>query len=184
MMRRLSQVLLMAGAMVLTLSSIASAQLNVGYMDIGPAISIGGIGDAGIAYGARFETVFTSLPNLGGGTLGIEASIDHYSYNYNGLCNDCGFSYTPIGATVNYHFKLDSMQWDPYIGLGLGDYIVSTPGYCSSLGINCGYNSGIYAIGRAGIRYKLTDTWAAKLEVGSGAGSLQFSLNYIINKGR
>jgi hypothetical protein len=180
MIRRLTQVLVMAGAMVVTVSSMASAQLPTGYMDIGPALSVGGIGDAGIAYGARFETVFTSLPDLGGGTLGIEASVDHYSYNFNSVCSDCGFSYTPIGATVNYHVKLDTMQWDPYIGLGLGDYIVSHP----SCAFCTGFNSGIYVIGRAGLRYRFSDSWAAKLEVGSGAGSLQFSLNWILNKGK
>jgi hypothetical protein len=140
---------------------------GVGYTDIGPVIGLGGIGDAGLSIGGRFEHGFKPLPDLGDGVLGIQAGFDWYSYDL-GVFGS--ISYIPIGVTANYHFKMDNAKFDPFLGLGLGYYIVSTPS-CGTFG--CGsYNSGIYFIGRAGARYFMNPNIALYADAGTGAGAL------------
>jgi hypothetical protein len=144
----------------------AGGAFGVGYTDLGPVIGLGGIGEAGISLGGRFETGFKALPDMGDGVLGISAGFDWYSYDLGAFGS---ISYIPIGVTANYHFKLENLQWDPFLGLGLGYYIVSAP---SCGGFRCAYNSGIYFIGRAGIRYFLNPALALYADAGTGAGAL------------
>src|ERR1700681_3838484 len=129
-MRRVISGVGMAVVLMLAAAPMASAQANtgfgVGYFDVGPVVGIGGVGSASVSIGGRAEYGFKALPDLGNGVLSFAASVDHYSYNDFGF----GFSYTPIGATVNYHFHLDNRQLDPFFGVGLGDYIVTTPANC------------------------------------------------------
>jgi hypothetical protein len=173
-MRRVMRAISMAGVLILAGASMARAQSNegfgAGYLDVGPVIGIGGVGSASISYGGRFEYGIEQLPSLGNGILSVAASVDHYSYN----SFNFGFSYTPIGATVNYHFHLDNRQLDPFVGVGLGDYIVTTPSNCPG----CSFNSGIYFIGRAGLRYFVAPSLALYADVGSGAGSLHIGVMF------
>jgi outer membrane protein with beta-barrel domain len=142
-------------------SSGPTTGFALGYTDIGPVVGLGGIGEAGLSLGGRFETAFKKLDN--GAVIGISAGFDWYSYD-DGVYS---WTYTPISATANYHFKLDNKKWDPFLGLGLGYYIVSSPsGFAGS------YNSGIYFVGRAGIRYFATDKLALYADAGAGAGAL------------
>ena len=147
---------------------------GVGYTDVGPVIGLGGIGDAGISFGGRFEHGFKALPDMGDGVIGISAGFDWYSYD---LGTFGSISYIPIGVTANYHFKLDNAKFDPFLGLGLGYYIVSAPS-CGAF--SCGYNSGIYFIGRAGIRYFMTESIALYADAGSGAGALHLGAMFKI----
>jgi hypothetical protein len=135
-----------------------------GYTDIGPVLGIGGIGSAGVSIGGRFEHAIEPLPSLADGVLSVALSFDHYYYSAFGG----NFSYTPIAATLNYHFRLDQRQWDPFVGLGLGDYIVSAPPGCQG----CAFNSGVYLVGHLGLRYFWTPKLAVYGDVGSGAGAL------------
>jgi hypothetical protein len=156
----------------------AQAGFGPGTTDLGPAIGLGGIGDAGISIGGRFEHGIKTLPSLKDGVLSVAASVDHYSFD-SGICNGCGFSFTPIGVTVNYHFHLDNQQWDPFIGLGLGDLIFSEPAACSG---HCGQNSGIYFIGRLGVRYYLQSKLALYADLGAGEGALHVGVMWKISK--
>jgi len=169
-MRRMTRVIGLAGAVALAMASAVQAQgaaqvggFGVGYADIGPVIGLGGIGDAGISLGGRFETGFKALPEMGDGVLGISVGFDWYSYDFAGY----SWTYTPISATANYHFKLENKKWDPFLGAGLGYYIVSAPS-----GFGGSYNSGIYFIGRAGIRYFMSSSLALYADAGAGAGAL------------
>jgi len=165
------------GAVVLALSvagaSGASAQttgFTDHYFDVGPVIGIGSIGSAGISYGGRAEFGFKQLPNLGNGVLSIGLSVDHYSYNAFAY----GFSYTPFSGSVNYHFHLMNAQIDPFVGIGLGDYFVSTPSNCNL----CSYNSGVYFIAHGGLRYFMTPNLALYGDVGSGTGALHVGVMF------
>ncbi|MEO7189697.1 MAG: hypothetical protein ABI051_01425 [Vicinamibacterales bacterium] len=161
-------------------AAAADEGFTVGYTDIGPVIGLGGIGDAGVSIGARFEHGFKQLPDLGNGILGIEASFDHYSYDYVGGGN--GFSFTPIGVTVNYHFQLDNKKWDPFVGLGLGDYFVTKPDVCKAAGVSCSFNSGVYVIGRLGVRYFYRPNMAFYGDVGAGAGALHVGVMFNLKR--
>jgi hypothetical protein len=149
----------------------AAGGVGVGYMDLGPVLGLGGIGSASLAFGGRFETIFKSLPDMGNGLLGIEVGADWYSYSQ--FYGD--FSFIAIGATANYHFNVDNKKIDPFIGLGLGDLVASAPSVCGGA---CNYNSGIYLIGRAGIRYFFSDNMAGYADVGSGYGVLHVGLTF------
>jgi hypothetical protein len=204
-MRRMTGVVGVAGVIALVMGSAASAQtagvsasssapkrvapraaqgssdvsgFGMGYTDIGPVLGLGGIGDAGISLGGRFEHAIKDLPDMGKGILGLMVGVDWYSYDLGAFGS---ISYIPIGVTANYHFHMDNKKFDPFVGLGLGYYIVSAP----DCGIyDCGYNSGIYFIGRAGARYFLSEKMALYGDVGSGAGALHVGVTFKMAGGK
>ena len=147
-----------------------------GYMDVGPTIGIGGIGSAGLAIGGRFERGFKRLPDLGDGVLGIEASIDTWNYGDRFGGTDFDFRYINIGVTANYHFQVkNNPKVDPFLGLGLGNASVSTD-YAGD------FSSGIYFIGRAGIRYFYKPRLALYADAGAGASSINLGVTFGIGK--
>jgi len=143
-----------------------------GYFDLGPVVGLGSIGGAGVSIGGRAEYGFKRVPSLHNGVFSVEASVDHYSY---GLGEFGNLSFTPISGTINYHFRLDNRKLDPFVGAGIGDYIVSVPNLC---GIGCGYNSGVYIIVHGGFRYFVKPSFALYGDVGSGAGSLHVGVMF------
>ena len=145
----------------------ASAQFALGYTDIGAVIGLGGIGSAGIAFGGRFEKALRAAPEgLGNGVLGIQVGADYWGWS-DGFYK---YSYTPVGATVNYHFNLENDRIDPFLGAGLG-YTILSCDYSGPGGDFCP-NSGIYFIGKAGARYFLSSNLALYADVGAGAATL------------
>jgi hypothetical protein len=175
MMRRVTQILVAAGVMMLAVVPTARAQgsFDVGTTDVGPVVGFGGI-SGGTAIGGRAEFAIKELPDLNNGILSIAVGLDHYSYDCGGGFASCNVSTTPIGATVNYHFRLDSKQWDPFIGIGLGDTIVS----CSVAGFSCG-GSSVYFIGRIGVRYYISRL-ALYADTGTGEGALHVGVMFKI----
>ncbi len=171
-----------AAAMTLLTAFSAGAQatsttgpgFNVGSTDIGPTIGLGGIGAASFAIGGRFERGIKALPEMNNGVLGIGISADWYNYNESFIGTDYDFTYIPIAATANYHFALENKKLDPFIGLGLGYLIVNTP-YSGS------YNSGIYFVGRLGLRYFLTQSMAFYTDVGAGAAAINVGLTWRVS---
>lgn len=169
-------------SLALGLAVAGSAQAQAyknGYTDIGPTVGLGGLSGASLAIGGRFEHAFKQLPDMGNGVLGIMISADwwHYSNRYFG--SDYGFTYIPIGGTVNYHFNVKSNQKiDPFIGLGLGYQIVSTP----YDGVYDG--SALYFIGRLGARYFLNSKMALYGDVGAGAAVLNAGITFGMGGGK
>ena len=148
-----------------------SSAFSVGYTDVGPTLGLGGLGSAGISFGGRFERGLKALPDLGNGVLGFQVSVDYYSYNNRFGGTDYGFSFIPIGATANYHFALENKKVDPFIGAGLG-FLVTNTSYVGS------YNSGLYFIGRAGVRYFWKPNMALYADLGAGAATLNAGLMF------
>jgi hypothetical protein len=189
-MRRLTSVVRVVGVVGLLVgAATASAQppragasttseegFTAHYVDVGPVIGLGQVGAASVSFGGRFEFAFKQVPQWANGILTIGAGVDHYSYDYSIPGFSYGFSYTPIGVTVNYHYPLMNRKLDPFAGVGLGDYIVTTPFNC----FGCSYNSGVYPIFRAGIRYFLQPNLAAYADAGSGAGALHVGIMFKI----
>ena len=128
-----------------------------------------------VSIGGRFEYAFLQLPNFPNGILSIAGAVDHYSYDLSVPGFNYGFSYTPIGATVNFHYRLENnLKLDPFAGFGLGNYIVTTPANCAG----CSYNSGVFPIVRVGIRYFWQPNFALYADAGSGAGALHLGLMF------
>ena len=184
MIRKVLTTLAVAAAVVLApQNSSAQEGFTTTYTDIGATIGLGGIGDASFAFGGRFEKAIKTLPDLGDGILGIQASFDYYHWDEHfsgvGFNYDWDYTYMPIGVTANYHFDLENNKIDPFLGAGLGYSIVS----CDLSGTfngDCGYNSAIYFIGRAGIRYFL-QRLALYADVGAGAATLNLGAMFKIN---
>ncbi|MBC7895075.1 MAG: hypothetical protein H7066_06665 [Cytophagaceae bacterium] len=161
---------------VLAQASGGESLFKLGYMDIGPTVGFGGIGSAGIAFGGRFERAIKQLPDLGNGVLGIEASIDVWNYNDNIVNSAYDYRWISLGVTANYHFQVKSNpKVDPFLGLGLGNSMLSTdaPG---------DYSTGIYFIGRAGIRYFYKPRLALYADAGAGASTLNVGVTFGIGK--
>jgi Outer membrane protein beta-barrel domain len=145
---------------------------GLGYTDIGPAIGIGGIGNASASFGGRFEHAIKNLPDLGNGVLGIEASFDYYSWSNTFY----SWKYVPVGVTANYHFKTSEPKFDPFLGAGLGYQIISCD-FTGTVGNVCS-NSAIYFIGRAGARYFFQPNMAGYVDVGAGAATFNLGLMF------
>ncbi len=151
----------------------AAAQLPKGYTDIGVVVGIGSIGESSLALGGRFEHVFKELPDLGGGTLGIGVGVTRYSWS----SPYYSVSYLPIGATANYHFKLENKKIDAFLGAGLGYQLVTCDDKTGvTRGLGCNYGSAIYFVGRAGGRYFFSEKLAAYADVGAGGAALNIGL--------
>ena len=173
MVKQLSTVV--AALAVLATSSLevraqATGGVAMGYSDVAAVVGIGGIGEASLALGGRYEKIIKSLPDMNDGLLGIRFGVDWYSFSVLGY----SWSYIPISGSVNYHFKMENKKFDPFVGAGLGFYIVSEPsGYSGA-----GYNSGLYLIGVLGMRYFLSENMAFYADAGAGAGALHLGLSW------
>jgi hypothetical protein len=158
--------------------------IGMGYSDIAGVVGLGGIGGASLAFGARFEKIFKSLPNMNNGLLGIQVGADWWSWNYNYFgTNSSSVSYIPIGVTANYHFKMENKKFDPFVGAGLGYQIVNAS--CVVNGVDyCGsYSSTIYFIAKGGIRYFLNPSTALYADVGAGAATLSVGATFRMKAG-
>lgn len=167
-----------APALVQGQDGTTTSHFKVGYTDIGPTIGLGGIGSAGIAFGGRFERGIKALPDLGNGVLGIEASADIWTYNNRYVGRDYDFRYVNIGVTANYHFEVKgNPKIDPFLGLGLGNSSVQTD-------FAGDYSSGIYFIGRAGVRYFYKPRLALYADAGAGASTLNMGVTFGLGGGK
>lgn len=167
-----------AAAAVALLPVAASAQgtqiVKKGYTDLGATVGLGGLGEAGLSVGGRFERAIKDLPEFGNGTLGIGASAEVYSYDFG---SNYTYRFIPIGVTANYHFNLSNKKLVPFLGLGLGYSILSCT-YDGPAGFDVCPNSDIYVIGRAGARYFVKDNLAVYGDVGAGAATLNVGVMF------
>ena len=176
-MPRSSRVLALLAALLLTLtwSSPAQAQgFNPGSNHLAAVIGLGGIGSASVSIGGRFEHAIKALPDMGDGVLGIEVSADWWHYSSNFGTGNYSWTYIPISGTANYHFQVEGGKWDPFLGAGLGFWIVSDS--CGSF--DCGSNSGIYFVGRAGVRYFFQPAMSLYADVGAGASTINIGASF------
>lgn len=155
-----------------------SAQVAKGYTDIGVTVGVGNTGNAGLAFGLRFEHIFKELPDLGGGLLGIGISADYYGYSDGFVGYGYDVRYIPIGATANYHFKLENKKIDAFVGAGLGYQMITCN--VTGVGFSNSYcsNSALYFIGRVGGRYFLKPNLALYADAGAGAATLNVGLTF------
>ena len=166
---------LVALASIVGTSAGQAQGIALGYKDLGAVVGLGGIGEASIALGGRFERVFKALPDMGDGLLGIQVGVDWWSWDFD---SDYSVSYIPIGVTANYHFKMENKKWDPFLGAGLGysNVNASCPDIFPGVDPCRGYDSGIYFITKGGVRYFMNTNMALYADVGVGAASLNIGV--------
>ena len=171
------------------LAAQARGGFTPGYTDLGVVVGLGGLnGGASASFGGRFEHAIKTLPDLGNGVLAFGVAADYYSFDNSfssgGFTSSSSFKYIPIGASANYHFHLDDPRWDPFIGAGLGYYIVSCSASSSSafggtVTTGCGsFSSALYFIGRAGGRYFFSPKMALYADVGTGGAAFNVGLTF------
>jgi len=168
-MRRVTMAALLVGGLTLAAAPAANAQGGFGSKStrIGPVIGLGGIGDAGISWGGRFEKGIKQLPNVGNGILAFQLSVDYYSFNQNfGTAFD--FKYIPFSGTINYHINTKSEKFDAFVGAGLG-YLYLSSSYSGPGNVS---GSGIYFVGRLGGSYAIAKAIQLYADVGAGAATL------------
>jgi hypothetical protein len=171
MPRKVLQLVTVVASLLLLAQPAAAQGFVAGYTDIGPTVGIGGIGSASVSLGARFERGIKVLPDLGNGVIGVMAGADYYTWSGAGY----SWSYIPVGATANYHFRFEGNEKiDPFVGLGLGYRIISC-NFDFGLADLC-RNGALYVIGRAGGRYFLNEKMALYADVGAGAATLNLGL--------
>ena len=166
-----------AAALLLTFAWSGRAQaqnFTAGSNHIAGVIGLGGIGDASVSIGGRFERAIKELPEMGNGMLGFEVSVDWWHYSGSFASESWSWTYIPISGTANYHFHVEGGEWDPFLGAGLGLWIVSDN--CGSF--DCGSSSGIYFVGRAGVRYFFQPAMAVYADVGAGASTLNVGASF------
>ncbi len=170
---RISMLAVLAGLALAAYPASAQEGFTENYMDVGPTIGLGGIGSADLAIGGRFEVGMKRLPEFGNGILGIMVGAQYYSWS----AFSASYRYIPIGATANYHFNLENKKIDPFLGLGLGFEIFN----CSweGQGIDlCSGSSGLYFIGRAGVRYFMSDKMALYADAGAGGATVNVGATF------
>jgi hypothetical protein len=181
-MRRYLSVLALVGAFLIAPARTASAQGDgfvVGFTDVGPVLGLGGLGAADFSFGGRFERGFRELPNLNNGILGIGVGVDYWNYDDDfGFFDVYDFSYLAVAVTGNYHFNLTNKKWDPFVGAGLGFQRVSSD-FESDFCPACDFSdSGVYFVGRLGLRYFWQPKLALYADVGAGAASLNVGVMF------
>jgi hypothetical protein len=178
-MRQRCLVLALVGVLFAASPSLVSAQpasegFEMGHMDVGPVVGMGGVGGA-FSVGGRFERAFRDMPEWRG-LLGLAVAIDYYSFeqDFAGFGNDFDFTYMPISVLMNYHFRLDNRRIDPFFGAGIAYQRVD---------FDCGFdplnvcddfaNDGITFHGHGGIRY----FWRPKLALFADVSGVGAALN-------
>ncbi len=169
---------LVLGMLVLSAEQ-SQAQVGLGYTDAGVVVGLGNVGNANIAFGGRFERIFKKLPDLGDGLLGIGVSADYYSYSSSAGVYSSSVKVLPIGATANYHFKIDpKKKLDAFLGAGLGYEIINCSYNGPSGNVDFCSNSAVYFIGRIGGRYFLKPNMALYADAGAGSATLSVGLTF------
>jgi hypothetical protein len=160
-MTRTARVLMAVVIAVLFSSSAVSAQWETGKWFAGPHIGLSGVGST-ISFGAGLEKGYNK-------NIGIGGLVDYWSYGVTGF----DYSYFSLAALGSYHFTLTDTKLDPFLGLGLGYYVVSVD--CGSFDCD---GSRIFLAGQAGIRYFFKPTMAGVARVGTGAGYLSAGIEW------
>jgi hypothetical protein len=177
-MPRSVRVTAVAAALLLTFAwsgRVHAQNFDPGSNHVAGVIGFGNIGDAGVSIGGRFERAIKTLPEMGDGVLGIEVSVDWWQYSIdNSVLGDWSWTYIPISGTANYHFQVEGGKWDPFLGAGLGFWIVSAD--CGN--VDCDSNSGLYFVGRAGVRYFFQPAMAVYADLGAGASTINIGASF------
>jgi len=143
---------------------------------VSPRVGVGLYGTASV--GGEFEIPITRPAQPTSGIIGVGAGLDYYGYSESAGGFSASSHVIPISVFGNYHFRkvFRDHRWDPYLGLGLGYYIITwssnVPGFTDS-GFRQG---GLFVIGRAGLRYFFSPNLAVHLQAGAGFAPLSLGV--------
>jgi hypothetical protein len=162
---------LLIGGLLLPRS--AAAQFKTGDKYLGAHIGMSGVGSTA-ALGVSGEVAYTDR-------IAIGAWADYWSYgdDYIVLGTNYGWDirYLALAGTGSYHFPIESQpKLDPFLGVALGYFIVSTDGGGAGVSYS-GSASRIFVGGFGGARYHFTPNVAGVARAGFGASYLTFGVD-------
>ncbi len=166
-------------------SSPASAKGSVsegfkeGHLYAGPHIWAGVYGT--MAFGVSAEkSLGGPRKDLGNGRIGVGGGIDMYSYSVGYAGYKWSYRVIPVSGFANYHMTLKNPRLDPYAGLGVGYYIVSSsvegPGldhYDYTARANA-----LFVGAHIGARYFVKPNLAVQAQTGVGLGNLAVGVSW------
>ena len=171
---RMLMTALFALAAVLPVSE-ATAQFGQGQRSVGAHVGLSGVG-AAPALGVSGELAYTDRIALGGW-------LDTWSHGESIATSDGRYRwdsrYLSLAGTGAYHFPVEEHpKWDPFLGLALGYFIVSTSAEGPS-GMSSGAGaSRMFLGGFGGVRYTFADRLRVIARAGFGASYLTFGIDY------
>ena len=160
----------------------AMAQFETGKLYVGPHIGLGSVGGA-ISFGGDAEYGVTKPGEVGPGRIGVGMTVDYWKWSSDSyLGSYWSHSYIPIGFFGAYHFDLADRKLDPYVGLGLGYYIVNSSweGADGTEHTSSSYSSTTYWNVVAGLRYFISPGFAVQGRLGLGASWLSAGVNFAL----
>lgn len=169
--------LVVAAAVILAVLApgAADAQFVEGQTYVGAHVGLSGVGST-TTLGVNGEIAYNDR-------IGIGAWADTWSY---GETFGTGFGsaswdirYVALAGTGSYHFPIESApKWDPFLGLALGYYVVSTSTTNSFGGSYSGDASRLFLGGFGGARYAFSDNLRGVARVGFGAAYLTVGVDF------
>lgn len=156
------------------------AQFETGHSYLGPHIGISGLGGA-VSVGGDYEYAITKSGDVGSGRIGVGATFDYFSWSY---ADDWSYSVIPLGVFGAYHFNTSNRAIDPFLGCGLGYFIINATwnGNNETGGPRptASYTSDVYLNLVGGVRYFITPSFAAQARVGLGATWLSLGATFAL----
>lgn len=148
-----------------------------GHLYVGPRVWAGVYGT--LAVGVHGEKAIGGpRPELGNGRIGVGASIDMYSYSDGAFGYRWSYRVIPVTGFVNYHVTLKESKLDPYAGIGLGYYMVSTSVDGINTSASSARGSALFLGVQLGARYFVKPNLAVQAQTGVGLGALSLGVTW------
>ncbi len=158
----------------LLLPSDANAQFGKGQRYLGAHIGVSGVGSTA-AFGLNGEVAYNDR-------IAIGAWADTWSYGESFGSNfgssEWNVRYVALAGTGAYHFPIESTpKLDPFLGVAVGYFIVSTEARTTGGVSYSGDASRIFVGGFGGARYFFSDALAGVARLGFGASYLTLGVD-------
>jgi outer membrane protein W len=161
-------------AMGVAVPAFASGQLTTGQKFLGAHVGLSAVGSAP-SVGVSGEVAYNDR-------IAIGAFADTWSYGeeYRSSIGTTRWDvrYIAVAGTGAYHFPVESNpKLDPFLGIGLGYYIVSSE--TTSQGVSfSGDSSRVFLGGFGGLRYHFKETVSGVARLGFGSSYLTLGVDW------
>ncbi len=150
----------------------AAAQYGVGQKHLGAHIGMSGTGSSTAAFGLNGEVAYNQ-------NIGIGAWVDTWSYGQSFVGSSWNVRYIALAGTGAWHFAVKSNpKIDPFVGLALGYYVVSTSVDSGTGTFGGSANSTLFLGGFGGARYFFKPNISGVARLGFGATYLTIGVDF------
>lgn len=155
--------------------SPASAQLASGQKNFGAHVGLSGVGSAP-TLGVSGEVAYSDRISVG-------AWADTWSYGESYAIGTGSYRwdvrYVALAGNSAYHFPIeDHPKLDPFVGVSLGYFVVSTQGSGTGGIAYAGDSSRMFVGGFGGVRYAFRERLSGVARLGFGASHLTLGVDY------